>query len=127
MVQWHLRSRQKPTGSLIGKRMKKKKYQRGRDYLPARLGEMRIRKIRTKGGGEKSIALAANVANIIVKGKSQKAKILSVIENPADPQLVRRNIITKGAIIETEAGKARVTSRPGQDGTINAVLIEEKK
>ena len=25
--------------------------------------------------------------------------------------------------VETEKGKARVTSRPGQDGTVNAVLI----
>lgn len=54
------------------------------------------------------------------------SKILSVKENPANPHYVRRNIITKGAIIETEAGLARVTSRPGQDGIIQAVLLKEK-
>jgi small subunit ribosomal protein S8e len=37
---------------------------------------------------------------------------------------VRRNIVTKGAIIETDAGQARVVSRPGQDGQVNAVLLE---
>ena len=37
---------------------------------------------------------------------------------------VRQNIITKGAVIMTDAGKARVTSRPGQSGSINAVLID---
>ncbi|RLF79472.1 30S ribosomal protein S8e, partial [Thermococci archaeon] len=44
---------------------------------------------------------------------------------PANRQYVRRNIITKGAIIQTEIGKAIVTSRPGQDGVVNAVLIKE--
>ena len=47
----------------------------------------------------------------------------NVIENKANPNYVRRNIITKGAIVETSAGKAKVTSRPGQDGVINGVLI----
>jgi small subunit ribosomal protein S8e len=37
-------------------------------------------------------------------------------------------VITKGAEIETNLGLARVTSRPGGDGVINAVLTgkEEK-
>ena len=59
--------------------------------------------------------------------KIKKLKILNVIENPANPHLVRQNIITKGCIIETEMGKARITSRPGQSGVLNAVLIEPKK
>ncbi|MBP2146305.1 ribosomal protein S8E [Methanofollis sp. W23] len=45
-------------------------------------------------------------------------------ENPADINYVRRNLLTKGAIIKTEIGRARVRSRPGQDGVVNAVLIE---
>ena len=36
-----------------------------------------------------------------------------------------RGIITKGALIETELGKAIVTSRPGQDGVVNALLVED--
>jgi small subunit ribosomal protein S8e len=46
------------------------------------------------------------------------------VENPANPHYVRRNIITKGAVIKTELGNAKVTSRPGQDGVVNAALIE---
>jgi small subunit ribosomal protein S8e len=56
-------------------------------------------------------------------GKTTKTEILSVIENPANPHYVRRNIMTKGAIIDTKLGKARITSRPGQSGILNAVLI----
>jgi len=66
-------------------------------------------------------------ANVCIGNETKRAKILSVIENKANPNLVRQNIITKGCIIETEIGKARVTSRPGQHGIINAVLIEDKK
>jgi small subunit ribosomal protein S8e len=49
--------------------------------------------------------------------------VSSVIDSPADKNYVRRNIITKGAIIATSKGNAKVTSRPGQDGMINAMLI----
>jgi len=39
---------------------------------------------------------------------------------------VRRNIITKGAILQTDLGKVRVTNRPGQEGVINGILVEKK-
>ncbi len=55
-------------------------------------------------------------------GKSSKSKILRVVRNPANIDYQRRGVITKGAIISTEAGEARVTSRPGQHGVVNAVL-----
>lgn len=124
MSQWQLRSKRKPSGKLLKKISKKKKYQRGRDFLPTHMGETKAKSIRTKGGGEKRLLLKANIANVLVKGKGQKVKILSVIGNPADSQFIRRNIITKGAILQTDIGKVRVTSRPGQHGTVNGILIE---
>ncbi|HDI07805.1 MAG TPA: 30S ribosomal protein S8e, partial [Candidatus Bathyarchaeota archaeon] len=59
-------------------------------------------------------------------GKTQKAEILRVVKNPANVDYNRRGVITKGAVIETSLGLARVTSRPGQHGIINAVLIREE-
>ncbi len=59
------------------------------------------------------------------EGNVTKVEIETVLENPANPNYVQRNILTKGAIISTEKGKAKITSRPGQDGVVNAVLIEE--
>jgi small subunit ribosomal protein S8e len=50
--------------------------------------------------------------------------IMSVVENESDPNYVRRNILVKGAIIETDKGRVRITSRPGKDGVINGVLVE---
>jgi small subunit ribosomal protein S8e len=59
-------------------------------------------------------------------GKTQKVKIIRVLENPANRDYERRGVITKGALIETELGRARVTSRPAQDAVINAFLIAKK-
>ena len=77
------------------------------------------------GGHKKDVSLRNNSVNVVdPKTKKHKVvKIKNVIENPANRHFVRRNIITKGTVVDTEAGKARITSRPGQDGTVNGVLI----
>jgi small subunit ribosomal protein S8e len=53
-----------------------------------------------------------------------RAEIKRVVENPAHVHYARRNVITKGAVIETSVGKAKVTNRPSQEGIINAILIQ---
>lgn len=80
---------------------------------------------RVRGGNVKLRLKKCAYANVIDvrSGKAQKAKILRIIETPANKEYARRGIITKGSIIETELGRAKVTSRPGQDGVVNAVLI----
>lgn len=86
--------------------------------------EKRVRTVRLLGGNQKQVTLATNIINVTdKKGKTVKTEITNVIENPANPQLVIRNIITKGAIVETKLGKARVTSRSGQEGSLNGVLV----
>jgi small subunit ribosomal protein S8e len=87
-------------------------------------------KVRARGGNVKVKVRRAAYANVVnpADGSSRKAKILRVAETSANREYARRIIIVKGAIIETEIGLAKVTSRPGQDGVINAILIgkEEK-
>ena len=80
---------------------------------------------RVLGGNIKPRVMGTNVVNLRGKdGKYSKAKIKNAVENKANLHFVRRNILTKGAVIETDAGKARITNRPGQEGTVNAVFIE---
>lgn len=59
--------------------------------------------------------------------KTAKAEVLSVAENNANRQYARQNTMTKGAIIkvrfEGKEARAKVTSRPGQAGTVQAVLM----
>ena len=78
-----------------------------------------------KGGSQKIRLLDINKANLFdSKTKAYSVvTIKSVVENKASSHFIRRNIMTKGAIIITEKGKAVITSRPGQDGVVNAVLI----
>ena len=76
-------------------------------------------------GGEVKRSLArAEEANVFDGSKHKKVKILSVVENKANRHFVRRNLITKGAVIKTEIGNAVVVNRPGQEGFINAVLVK---
>lgn len=104
---------------------KKKLYEIGREPTHTKIGEKKSKTFSTRGSSVKRrifFAQEANVLNPKTK-KYEKSKIKAVIENPSNRHFVRRNIITKGSVIETESGKAKVTSRPGQHGTINAVLI----
>ena len=120
----------KPSGGKKGKHRKvKRKYELGRYPTETRPGDKDVRKLqRVRGGNYKIRLLKAAYANVFIKSqmKCMKVRILRVIENPCNRDYSRRGIITKGAIINTEIGLAKVTSRPGQDGVINAVLIEEK-
>ncbi len=86
-----------------------------------------VKKIRARGGRYKLKVKRAAHANVYVpsQGKTIKTRILRVIDNPSSRDFARRGVITRGAILQTELGRARVTSRPGQDGVVNAVLIEE--
>lgn len=79
---------------------------------------------RTLGGHHKTSLISAKEINVAdKKGKTIMTDILNVIENPANPNLVRRNIMTKGTVVETKLGKVKVTSRPGQEGSVNGVLL----
>ena len=127
MVVYHGKSkRKKKKKKRHPYKKKKKKAILGRQYIPVTVGETEKKIIRVRGGNTKVRLKSAEFANVLDPETKQykKVRILSVLENTADRNFARRNIITKGAVIETELGKARVVSRPGQDGVINAVLVK---
>ena len=127
MVKWHIDTGKKVTGGVIYLHRKKRKYQRGSLPLHTRVGK-EVKWINRKRGGIKKINLASTeFANVIdpKTNKAKKVKILDVLKNEADPHLVRSRIITKGTIIKTELGDAKVVSRPSQDGIVNATLLEK--
>ncbi len=119
------KSKRSQTGARYKAYRKKKKYDMGRLPSRTKLAERKAKNVRTLGKNKKVKLLSTLIANLAdpKTKKIEKVKIKNVIENVANRHFVRRNIVTKGAIVETEKGKARVTSRPGQDGTVNAVLI----
>jgi len=119
------KSRRTKTGKVKKAYRGKRLFEIGRVPSLTKLGEKRKIIIRTKGSNRKQRLLSEQVANVYdpKSKKYSKAKILNIVENPANRHYVRRNIMTKGTIMETDKGRARVTSRPGQDGSVNAVLI----
>lgn len=126
---WHGERGRKSTGGLIQEHRKKRKYEMGSIPTLPKMGKEKRVIVRTKGGGRKIRVREIEFANVLDASRtfSKKVKILDVIKNPANPQLVRSKTITKGTIIKTELGNARVTSRPTQHGVVNAVIVEEKK
>jgi len=93
------------------------------------LGSERKKKIRILGGKIKTVLLRTDKANVFDQ-KTKKcsiSKILNVIKVPSNIVLARRNVLVRGAEIETELGKAKITNRPSQEPSVQAVLIEEKK
>lgn len=116
----------KITGGRYHAYRKRKKYAIAGIPRVVKLRERKMKLLRGLGGNKKNVLLSGNVANITAKGKTKKVKILNVLETPSNKFLARQNILVKGAIIETEIGKARITNRPSQEGSINAVLIESK-
>jgi small subunit ribosomal protein S8e len=118
------RSRKKRTGGRRRPIHKKRKRELGRSPTETRVGYAKLKTIDTMGGTEKVRAIQAETATVATDDGTVAATVESVVENGANPNYVRRNIITKGAIIATSEGEARVTSRPGQDGQVNAVLVD---
>ena len=125
MALWQGKSNKKSTGGRLVPSKGKRKFEIGREKQFTRIGKQSLKQYRTCGGNVKVGMLAAEYANVVDKKTNtvKKVKITNVKTNPADPNYVQRNIINKGATIETEIGTAVVTSRPGQDGAVNAVLI----
>lgn len=141
MTQWHEKSNRKETGGIL----------RTKDGVSKRLsqkgGEFTATTLSTSGNENKAMRGMGNTVKIKLtkaqkasvtdqkSGKTHAMNIVWVHENPANRLYVRRNIITKGTLIEVEGNGnkafARVTSRPGQAGTVTAVLanapVETKK
>ena len=126
MAKWQGRSLKKGSGGRRWPKRKKRKYELGRESADTRVGPRKEKEISVRGNGSKKRLLTINTVNVTDPdtGKSNKAEIETVLENPADPNLARRNIITKGAILDTSIGKVRVTSRPGQNESLSAILLE---
>ncbi len=81
---------------------------------------------RVRGNNRKTALKTIDFVNLATgDAKVKKTKILKVLENATNSDYKRRGIITKGAILETEEGKCRIVSKPGQNGIVNAVLLKE--
>jgi len=138
MVQWHYRDDKKASGgkrNTVRARTKKLAWKGGTAALTKTHSAVKKDNIETtKGMGntKKARALFLKHANITDgKGKITKYEIIAVKTNNANRLFARANVSTKGAIIKVKVGEAekfaKVTNRPGQEGTVNAIFVEMKE
>ncbi len=123
---WQGRSVRKPTGGRYHLRLVKRRSEIGSAPTDSHIGTDRRAVVRITGGNVKVRTMRAEYANVAdpASGNVRRARIETVEENVANPNYVRRSLLTRGAVIRTEIGRARIISRPGQEGGINAILIK---
>ncbi|HYB92782.1 MAG TPA: 30S ribosomal protein S8e [archaeon] len=119
--------KRKSTGGKVRLYRGKRAFEMGSAPTETTLGEAIIKTELVRGGNRKTHLMRYNFANVTNPStkETKKVEISKVIKNPANKDYTRRGIITKGTIIETPLGQAKVTSRPGQNGVINAVIVKE--
>jgi small subunit ribosomal protein S8e len=124
---WQGRSRRKPTGGRLRPIRKKRRFEISRELQHATLGAGTVKTYRVRGANRKMRILTTNRVNVFDPATKvmKVATIVTVRENPANPNYVQRNIITRGAIVETDLGLVRIRSRPGQDGILNGVRVDK--
>jgi small subunit ribosomal protein S8e len=120
------KSIRKATGGRLRANRGKRKFEMGTEKVQPVIGPTNRKIVNVMGCGTKAKILKENVINVTdpKSGKTQKTTMTTEVANPANKNYIRRNILTKGAVVSTELGKARITSRPGQQGLINGILVE---
>ena len=102
----------------------RRKYELDRFPNEAVIGKQVTVTRKVRGKNIKSAIKTIDSVNLAIDSKIKRVKIIKVLENATNNDYQRRGIISKGAVLETEAGKCRVVSRPGQHGTVNAILVK---
>ncbi|HIH15708.1 MAG TPA: 30S ribosomal protein S8e [Nanoarchaeota archaeon] len=120
------RSKRKITGGRYQKYRKKRVFELRSPGILTKLAEKKTKTTRGVGGTTKQKVLSANVVHVFdpKTKKYSSEKIKTILENTANRHFVRRNIMTKGAVVETVKGKVKITSRPGQVGVLQGIFIK---
>ncbi|MBI1973575.1 30S ribosomal protein S8e [Candidatus Micrarchaeota archaeon] len=129
MVVSHAGKLSKKSGGRKRRLRDKREFETGSLPTNTKIGKTKRTTVRARGNTLKHRLRTVETANVLDQktGKWVQARIITEKQNPANREFSRQNILTKGAVIETDAGLVRVTSRPGQHGVVNAVLVEAKK
>ena len=115
----------KITGGIRHPLKSRRKFQIDRYPSEALMGEQETATRKTRGDNRKTALKTVSHINLVMPdSKTKRTKIVRVLENPTNNDYQRRGVITKGAILETDDGKCKVISRPGQCGVINAILVK---
>lgn len=121
------RSKRKPSGGRYKGDEPKRIHRLGNSPARTVIGDEHAKQRRTRGGDEQTVLLQADTVNVHKPsdGEHVQAELQEVVDSPANQNYVRRNIVTKGCVVETSEGRVRITSRPGQNGSLQGVMVDE--
>lgn len=104
------RHKRSATGARRAQFRKKRKFELGRQAANTRIGPKRIHDVRVRGGNIKPRALRLDSGNFAWGSENitAKTRILGVVYNASNNELVRTNTLVKGAVIQIDATPFRV-------------------
>lgn len=125
---WHnTLTKRKKTGGKKKAYRTKRIYEQGSQPVETQLGEVKRKTVKGITSTQKVKLVKADYVNVSDPdtGRTERLEILDVVSNPANADYNRRGVITKGTIVRTEKGNAKIVSRPGQEGSLSAVVVKE--
>ncbi|TFK82652.1 40S ribosomal protein S8 [Polyporus arcularius HHB13444] len=132
------RHKRSATGAQRPHYRKKRKFELGRQAASTKLGPKRIHTVRVRGGNLKYRALRLDSGNFAWGSEhvTRKTRIIGVVYNASNNELVRTNTLVKNAIIQVdatpfrqwyEAHYAQPVTKRGAKKDVAAVEGEEEK
>jgi len=99
------RHKRRSTGGRMPVHQKKRKFEMGRQSSSTKLGAKQVRPIRGRGGNYKYRALRIDQGNFTWSSESfsSKTRILDVVYNATNNELVRTKTIVKNTIVQVDA------------------------
>ena len=106
---------------------KKRKFEMGRPAANTKLGNKRVRPVRGRGGNMKFRALRIDVGNFSwgSEALTRKCRVLDVVYNATNNELVRTKTIVKNCIVSIDANPMRQWYLKHYDVELNKKKIEE--
>merc|ERR1712198_737161 len=107
---WHKR---RATGGKRVQPRKKRKFELGRPAANTKLGPQRIHTVRTRGGNKKYRALRLDTGNFAwgSEGQTRKTRIIDVVYNASNNEMVRTKTLVKNAIVVIDAAPNKKRSK----------------
>ena len=108
---------------------KKRKFEMGRQPSSTKLGQRRVRPLRCRGGNYKFRALRIDDGNFSWGSETvtRKTRVLDVVYNATNNELVRTKTIVKNCIVSIDANPFRQYYLKYYDIELNKKKIEESE
>merc|ERR1712072_837013 len=99
------RHKRSASGAMRAHYRHKRKFEIGRQAAMTRLGPKRIHQVRVRGGNIKHRAMRLETGNYAWGSEhvTRKTRIIGVVYNASNNELVRTNTLVKGCIVEIDA------------------------